>query len=155
MHFHSLRTSWVFALGLLALGACTDSPAQKYDALFGPPRTSTITPDSIDGVWGGTASSSGFTFDVRFDVSPDSLEAANRCHFPDNSQLTVGVTVAATSSNTDIKVQESQSASAKANGFECRVDASPRDLQATLSGTNLILTDPNGGTSLSLIKISD
>jgi hypothetical protein len=144
------------ALGWLALGACADSPPDKYDALFGPPRTSALTPNSIDGLWGGTTSDSGFTFDARFDIAPDSMVIANRCHFPDNSQLTVGVTVAATASNTDLMVKESQTATAKVNGDECHVTASPRDLQVTLSGTTLTLTDPNDQTmSLSLIKISD
>jgi hypothetical protein len=125
-----------------------------YDDLFGAPVVTTTTPDSIEGLWGGSANVSAATLDYRVVITESAVTFANRCNFADGTTETVGVTVAAATSSSDLVVKQSASDAQGSGAHACRIDATPADLAAQLSGTNLVLTFPNGD-AMSLVKLSD
>jgi hypothetical protein len=51
------------------------APEETLDDLFGAPKTGTLTPDSLYGVWAGTANGA----DVRVKLTPTSITVAKRC----------------------------------------------------------------------------
>lgn len=142
--------SLCFALAL----ACGGSSGPSPDSLFGPPTDPSTTPDSIYGLWGGSADVGGGKLDFRVDIQLAEVTFANRCTFENGAQSTVGVTVAASVTSSDIVVKESKSDASGSGLTACRVDATPVDVAAQLSGTHLTLSFPDG-SELSLVKLSD
>ena len=140
-----------FALMLLAT-AC--GGGSGYDDLFGAPVVPTTTPDSIEGLWGGSTDVSVATLDYRVVITEGSVTFASRCNFVDGTKETVGVTVAASASSTDVLVKQSASDAAGSGEHACRIETAPADLAAQLSGTNLVLSFPNGD-AMALVKLSD
>ncbi len=124
-----------------------------YDDLFGAPVVTTTTPDSIEGLWGGSAELSAASLDYRVVITDGSVTFASRCTFADGTTETVGVTVAASASSTDVLVKQSASDAAGSGEHLCRIEATPADLGVQLSGTHLVLAFPNG--AMSLVKLSD
>jgi len=137
---------------MLLATACGGGGA--YDDLFGAPVVTTTTPDSIEGLWGGSADVSVASLDYRVVITDGAVTFANRCNFADGTTETVGVKVAASASSTDVLVKQSASDAAGSGAHACRIEATPADLVAQLSGTNLVLTFPNGD-AMSLVKLSD
>ena len=125
-----------------------------YEDLFGAPVVTTTTPDTIEGLWGGSANIATTSLDYRVMITDGSVTFASRCIFADGTKETVGVTVAASASDTDIVVKQSASDAAGSGEHACRIEATPVDLAAQLSGTNLVLSFPNGD-AMALVKLSD
>ena len=80
-----------------------------YDDLFGAPVVTTTTPDSIEGLWGGSTDVSSASLDYRVVITGGAVTFASRCNFADGTRETVGVTVAASTSSTDVLVKQSAS----------------------------------------------
>ncbi|HEY2365312.1 MAG TPA: hypothetical protein VGH87_02960 [Polyangiaceae bacterium] len=139
---------------LMLLATACGGGSGGYDDLFGAPVVTTTTPDTIEGLWGGSADVSVATLDYRVVITDGSVTFASRCNFVDGTKETVGVTVAASASSTDVLVKQSASDAAGSGDHACRITATPADLGAQLSGTNLVLSFPNGD-SMALVKLSD
>jgi hypothetical protein len=128
----------------------------SYDDLFGPPAQSSVTQGGVLGLWGGTASDNGLTFDMRFKIEQTMLTMANRCRFPDGSTLTTGVDVSIRLTDSTITVTESKSAQAVNGGNRCNAAPHPGTLNYTVAGDKLTLSDDNPlDTPIELVKISD
>jgi hypothetical protein len=136
-------------------GSSSPSTGPTYDGLFDAPSSSTVTRGSVLGLWGGTASNNGFTFDMRFRIQKTSMTLANKCHFPDGSTLTTGVDVAIRLDDTQITVTESKSAQAANGNDKCNVAPHPGALAYTVTGDKLTLSDASGGKPIELVKLSD
>ncbi len=99
------------------------------DALFEAP-TGTATPDSIYGVWGGTLTNNGTTFDTRMRLSATSATLATRCTIESGaSSAVVGVTVAARISAEGFVILESKSDKKDDGTVRCAVNATPKQIK--------------------------
>lgn len=117
-------------------GAATSDP--QYEALFGPPASTTLTSDSIMGVWADTDDG-----DVRLKISSSSIVIALRC-----GNGTVGGEFAARVTSASLKLVESRSV-----GSGCSIQVKPLDLPKcttshrgcfSLVGTTLDIWDGSG-----------
>lgn len=89
------------------VGSSTPSPAgNPYEALFGKPSTTALTPGMLTGVWAGTMYSGGD--DVRVKITADAVTIAVRC----DTQPAVGMEVSAVVRATSIRLLESKNAEA-------------------------------------------
>ena len=99
------------------------------DALFEAP-TGVATPDSIYGVWGGTLTDNGTTFDTRMKLSATSATLATRCTLASGaSSAVVGVTVAARISAEGFVILESKSDKKDDGTVRCAVNATPKQIK--------------------------
>lgn len=90
-------------------GTTTGSGATDYEALFGPPASTTTTPNTLTGLWAGTA---GFgSTDTRMQFTSTSIVIAEKC-----GTQTVGLTAVAHVTASSIKTLESKSASPTSTG---------------------------------------
>ena len=85
-------------------GTTTSSGTTDYEALFGPPASTDTTPNTLTGLWAGTAGFSGT--DTRMQFTSTSIVIAEKC-----GTQTVGLTAVAHVSASSIKTLESKSAS--------------------------------------------
>jgi hypothetical protein len=124
-------------------GTTTDSGAgtTDYDALFGPPSSTVATPDSIDGLWAGTAR--GGT-DMRLVLKPKSVVIAKHCSSADTGAT--GIEIVSQVSTSSIRTLESKSAPGSA-GLTCGLSVRPAeakrctsaaDVDAQVEGTNSV-----------------
>ena len=138
----------------LLLAGCSDgggaTSTNPHDALFSPPSQATRTPDSIFGVWGGSAA--GGVLDVRMHITPDRMVVANRCHFGETT-VTAGVTSSIAVTDEDITVFESDDDIVPFGDLECRASLRPGQMSYQLDGTRLTFSE--GKEELSLVKIRD
>jgi hypothetical protein len=79
------------------------SAATDYAALFGPPASTSATPNKLNGLWAGE--SEQFT-DLRIKFDDDTFLIATRC----NADTVVGLTATARISSSSISILESKSA---------------------------------------------
>ncbi|AKV01853.1 hypothetical protein AKJ09_08516 [Labilithrix luteola] len=97
-----------------------DSQPSEYDALFGPPEVSSLTDDSLFGLWAGATLHS----EVRVAFARDTIVIAQKC----GSAPAVGLSVAATVTANAIKLLESKSLK---NEWEpCSLKVSPIQIPA-------------------------
>lgn len=91
-------------------GGSTQNPGTTdYATLFGPPASTDTTPNSLTGLWAGTAGFAGT--DTRMQFTSTSVVIAEKC-----GSDTVGLTVVAHVTASSIKTLESKSASPTATG---------------------------------------
>jgi hypothetical protein len=110
-------------------GSSATSPQLDYEALFGPPTSSSVTPDSINGLWAG--SSSQFP-DIRLKLSGTTLILAQHC-----SSGTAGLSAAARISASEIAILESKNTNVdNAPGpAGCGFDVRPVDIARCMATT--------------------
>jgi hypothetical protein len=90
-------------------GGTTSTGVTDYEALFGPPASTDTTPNTLTGLWAGTA---GFTnTDTRMQFTSTSIVIAEKC-----GTQTVGLTAVAHVTASSIKTLESKSASPSSTG---------------------------------------
>ncbi len=90
-------------------GGSTSSGVTDYEALFGPPASTVTTPNTLTGLWAGTA---GFgSTDTRMEFTSTSIVIAEKC-----GAQTVGLTAVAHVTAGSIKTLESKSASPSSTG---------------------------------------
>ena len=138
----------------LLLAACSDgggsASTNPYDALFYAPASATRTPDSIFGVWGGSAADGAL--DLRMHITPDRVVVANRCYFGETS-VTAGVTASSAVTDEEITVFESDDDVVTLGDLRCTASLRPAKMPYQLDGTTLTFSD--GKEELSLVKIRD
>lgn len=172
-----MRHAWLFLILVGCSGAdgsdLFSSPSTSSatsGSLFDEKPTSTVTPDSVLGLWGGmTELNAGTKIDLRMRLGATSLSNSLRCTLLSNGHESgvIGISIAARNSNTELDMLESKSDSFDDGTIKCSTSISPQELKAcddaeslpsncfTLSGTELTLY---GGTSLekvTLTKLSD
>ncbi len=140
------------------------------DALFQSPSSTSATPDSIFGLWGGSLQpGDGWTFDTRIEMAAGSITFATRCTSPDGRTGGIAsVSAKARISNDDISVLESKSDEKKLGDVTCRANATPGETKActpdqkgfeqtcfTLEGTSLTIYGATTFDKLAMTKISD
>lgn len=117
------------------------SNATDYDALFGPPSSTVATPDSLDGLWAGTAR--GGT-DMRLVLKPSSIVIAKHCS--QTSTTATGIVVVSQVTSSSIRTLESKAAPGSA-ALTCALDVKPTearrctsaaDVDAQVEGTNSV-----------------
>jgi len=143
------RTFAVLALTLFVAG-CGDVDEDKgseYEPLY--TASEQVTENSIYGVWSLRIEGREAGSDLRVRFAPSSVTAANRCVFSDGFSVLVGVTAAATITETEITVRESKEAKFDDGTHRCHVDTRPARTSYTIDGTRLVLPDAT------LIKVSD
>jgi len=109
----------------------TSDPAASavdFDKLFGAPSSTSLTPDSIAGLWAGTVGDS----DVRLKVTATSLTVALRCS---SSSRAVGVEVAARIGAEGIRILESKVSPNDGSQPYCRIDVKPVVIPVCTAGT--------------------
>jgi hypothetical protein len=84
-------------------GTTTGSSATDYEALFGPPASTDTTPNTLTGLWAGTAGVYGA--DTRMKFTSTSVVIAEKC-----GPQTIGLTAVAHVTSSSIKTLESKSA---------------------------------------------
>lgn len=90
-------------------GGSTSTGVTDYEALFGPPASTDTTPNTLTGLWAGTA---GYTStDTRMQFTSTSIVIAEKC-----GTQTVGLTAVAHVTASSIKTLESKSASPSSTG---------------------------------------
>jgi hypothetical protein len=119
-------------------GGTTSTGVTDYEALFGPPASTDTTPNTLTGLWAGTA---GFTStDTRMQFTSTSIVIAEKC-----GTQTVGLTAAAHVTASSIKTLESKSASpssttgssgATKNGSGCSLKVTPLEVARCTSSTD-------------------
>lgn len=148
-----LKAGWyaVVALATAALGCGGDDAADgtPYDTLFDAPANAQVTSGSIYGVWSTHIEYDDASVDARFKFAPDSVTAANRCHYSDGFAVTVGITTAATVTASEITVRESKDDTFNDGTHRCNVFGRPAKSPYTIDGERMTLGD------LQLLKISD
>jgi hypothetical protein len=152
----------VLALGsFVALTACSSTTTgtgggggSAFDSLFSAPKNATATAGDVHGVWGGSTSIDGITFDYRFKFENTAITLANRCKFPDGTSLTTGATAAARVTDHDVTMLESKSDHEVNGSDRCNVDLKPGAYPYAIDGLSLTLTGPDEST-LKMVKISD
>ena len=92
-------------------GTTTGSGATDYEALFGPPASTTTTPNTLTGLWAGTAGYGSTGTDTRMQFTSTSIVIAEKC-----GTQTVGLTAVARVTASSIKTLESKSASPTSTG---------------------------------------
>ncbi len=92
-------------------GTTTGSGATDYEALFGPPASTTTTPNTLTGLWAGTAGYGSTGTDTRMQFTSTSIVMAEKC-----GTQTVGLTAVARVTASSIKTLESKSASPTSTG---------------------------------------
>ncbi|MBX3192978.1 MAG: hypothetical protein KF819_38695 [Labilithrix sp.] len=134
----------------------TPSTAADYEALFGPPKSTKTTPNSLTGTWAGEFSGG---YDARFVFLSDALVVAKKC----SSSSTTGVTVTAKVSSSSVKTLESKTSP---SGATCQITVRPTELTDcsgtssksdscfTLEGTSLSIQSSVLGY-IELTKLSD
>lgn len=97
----------------------TNNPGPTdYASLFGPPASTDATPNSLNGLWAGTDSSSR---DTRIKLAGNSIIIATKC-----GSTTSGVTVVARVTSSSIKTLESKtSAAPSSGGYDCSISITP------------------------------
>lgn len=138
------------ALTALGCGGDDDSAhGAEYDVLYSAPASTKVTPNSIYGVWSGHIEAEDSSADFRFKFAPDSVTAANRCHFSDGFAVTVGVSSSATVTEAEISVRESNDDTFNDGAHRCTVASRPAKTPYTIDGERMTLGD------MQLLKISD
>lgn len=102
-------------------GGKSDPPASTtadFDKLFGAPESSSLTPDSLTGVWAGTVGST----DLRLKVTATSITIALRCS---SSSRAVGLVVVAKVGAEGIRLLESKATPYDGSQPYCDVEVKP------------------------------
>jgi hypothetical protein len=90
-------------------GSTQDPGATDYEALFGPPASTSTTPNSLPGLWAGSAGIS--SADTRVQFSGTSMVVAQKC-----ASQAIGLSVVAQVTASSIKTLESKSAAPSSSG---------------------------------------
>jgi hypothetical protein len=116
----------------------TSTGVTDYEALFGPPASTDTTPNTLTGLWAGTA---GFTStDTRMQFTSTSIVIAEKC-----GSQTVGLTAVAHVTASSIKTLESKSASPSStssdagptkSGNGCSLKVTPLEVARCTSSTD-------------------
>jgi hypothetical protein len=139
------------------------------DSLFATPSSTSATPDSIFGLWGGTLPEQGWKFDTRLKFTDSEVNAATRCQSPDGQQGGIAAIAAkARVTNDDIAVLESKNDEKQLSGITCRASMAPSETKRcdpadkgfekncfTLEGTSLTMFGDTPFDKLAMTKISD
>jgi hypothetical protein len=139
------------------------------NALFESPSSTSATPDSIFGLWGGVLPEQGWTFDTRVKLDESTFTFATRCKSPDGKQGGVAsVTAKARVSNDLIDVLESKHDEQKIGDVDCKADTLPGESKRcavedrgfehdcfSLDGTKLTMFGHTPFDKLEMTKISD
>lgn len=141
------------AFALLAAGCGTDEDDDEsrragYAPLFSA-SSAAVTHGSIYGVWAGHLEWADGSLDVRFKFAPDALTGANRCIYNDGFSVIVGVTAAATITESEINVRESKDDVFNDGKHRCNINARPARTAYTIDGDRMTIDN------LELLKVSD
>jgi hypothetical protein len=166
------RTSMLAVAILVGCGSSSSIPADGNtpESMFGPPASgSKTTPDTIYGLWGGSASSGSLKYDLRLRVSAESTTLAARCSFADGTVLTVSASAASRISDDsklaclpvkgaaakcgEVTMLESKSDRSQVGDKWCSIDLKPAAYPYAVAGLTLeFQTDTE---RVDLVKISD
>ena len=137
------------------------SGSSEYDALFGAPETTTLTENSLGGLWAGEYGSN----DMRLRITASSLTLAIRCT-SEPGKPTFGTEIALQASSTSFRILESKDVSSPM-GY-CSLQARPLTLTRCetdydsscfyLSGTTLTFNASSSsftGSTSDFVKLSD
>lgn len=102
----------------------TPSDTSEYEALFGPPESTSLTENSIGGLWAGQTSSN----DLRLKFTASSITIAMKCR-----TSTIGTKIAAQVSGTAIRIVESQQIGAEYDS--CSIKVRPLSIPKCESST--------------------
>jgi hypothetical protein len=118
-------------------GSTTTDPGaslpSEYDSLFGAPSSTTVSANSIGGLWAGTMSNT--SDDIRLVIKPSSITMAVRCnsgHGGVGQVTTIGMTVKAVVSATSIRLLESKTIGGPAS---CEIIVHPQTLPRCAAST--------------------
>lgn len=114
----SLALALALALTSAGCSSADDEP-ESFDGLYAPTQPA-ANASSVFGTWAGTSEQAGFTLDRRVKLTPSSVTLSLRCTKGAES-ATVGVTVAATVTETNATVNEAKSDSKVVAGAQCAV----------------------------------
>jgi len=109
-----------------------------YEALFGPPASSSTTPDSLLGLWAGTGVNGQ---DMRIQFAKSSIVVALKCF----GDAAIGTSIASSVSSGSIKTLESKKLG---NTSSCGLSITPDELSSCTSATYPCFT--LNGTKLDL-----
>lgn len=115
-------SSLVLALSLASTGCSSsddDGGNESFDGLYAPAQAAVNT-SSVFGTWGGSSEQSGFDLERRIKLTASSITLSLRCTKGAESAI-VGVTVAATVTETNATVTEGKSDSKVVAGAQCAV----------------------------------
>jgi hypothetical protein len=147
----------------------TNPPGSGAAALYDAPSGS-ATPDSIFGVWGGSKTDNGITFDARMKLTKDSATLATRCTVDSTRKVSgiVGITVAARVTDESYVILESKSDEVNEGGVRCSVNLAPREVKRckaedkgfehdcfTVEGTTFTAYGASSFDAIALTKLSD
>jgi hypothetical protein len=106
------------------------SATTAYDALFGRPATTALTPSSLPGLWAGTMFNTND--DVRLKIDSTSITIAVRCSSGLVAPRVVGMEVGAVVGATSIRLLESKSVGDYSCGLSVRPQTVPK---CSITGT--------------------
>lgn len=152
------RLGLVVALAATTMGcveAADDStddglPAAELDPLF-VETDAPVTPGTIRGLWGAQLTYDDGSLDVRMKFTADSVTIANRCSYEDKLTVTVGVTAAATVTESAVTVLEAKEAAFADESHRCNVATAAKRIPFTIIDGRLSLD----GAADELRKIRD
>jgi len=144
----------VLGAAIVSTSCLGSNEEEKYAKLFDSPRTSTITANSIRGVWGGTTTQTDVTGEWRIAFEADVAHVALRCRFKDGTRLTPGVSIPVTYGDNTITFANPADDSMKANsGTTCTVSVSGGTFEYRIADNKLPMSV--SGQLVMFNKISD